>query len=128
MKIGIIGYGSIGKRHAENLKKLGFKDITLLRVKGKCNKFDFNEIFSEHDFFNIDFDFVIVSNPSSEHFYYIKKLIHLQKNVIVEKPLVNLYEEVKELKYLLKDYNGLGFCPFNLRFHPVAKKSKRIIK
>lgn len=127
MKIGLIGFGSIGKRHVENLIKLGFKDITLLRVKGRSNELKLNELFIESEFLNIHFDFIIISNPPSKHFYFIKKLVLLQRNFIVEKPLVHLIEEVKELKYVLKDYNGLDFCAFNLRFHPAVKKVKELL-
>ena len=33
MKAGLIGFGSIGKRHVNNLLELGVKEITLMRDK-----------------------------------------------------------------------------------------------
>jgi len=33
LKILIIGFGSIGQRHYQNLKKLGYKDIYVFEVR-----------------------------------------------------------------------------------------------
>ena len=44
MKFGIIGYGSIGRRHIRNLLSLGYDTIVLLREHGKGNDHGFVEL------------------------------------------------------------------------------------
>ena len=127
MKIGVIGFGSIGKRHCENLINLGFNDITLLRNKNRGNVFGLNEIFNEKDFLSIPFDFIILSNPPFLHFTYLKKLIIMQHNILVEKPIVATQEEANIINKLLEQYYGIGMCGYNLRFHPCVSKIHELL-
>jgi predicted dehydrogenase len=122
LKIGVIGFGSIGRRHCENFISLGYSDITLLRSQSKSNIFGLNEIYVDDEFLAVPFDFIILSTPTSLHFPYLKKLILMQQNIFVEKPIVSNNEEAKSLQKLLTNYHGLGMCGYNLRFHPCVKK------
>ena len=108
MKIGLIGFGSIGKRHCENLISLGFSDITLLRSKAKSNIFGLKEIYVEDEFLAVPFDFIILSTPTFLHFPYLKKLIPMQQNLLVEKPIAATNEEANSMNKMLSNYQGLG--------------------
>lgn len=128
MKIGVIGFGSIGRRHCENLLKLGFSDITLLRTQSKGNELRLDEVFSEDEFLSIPFDFIILSNPTSLHFRYLEKLIAKQFNILVEKPIVSKIEESRSLKKMLQNYKALGMCAYNLRHHPCVRKVTELLR
>jgi predicted dehydrogenase len=127
LRIGIIGFGSIGKRYCENLIKLGFSDITLLRTQNRKNKFGLDEVYNEKDFFTIAFDFIILSNPTSLHFEYLEKLLPKQYNLLVEKPIVATTREFLSLVNMLHDYKALGMCAYNLRFHPCVCKVSELL-
>ena len=128
MKIGVIGFGSIGRRHCENLIRLGYHDITLLRERSKGNDLNLKELFSEEEFLSVPFDFVILSNPTALHFKFLSKLIPRQLNLLVEKPISANRDEADQLNILLQKYKGLGLCAYNLRFHPCVKKVSELLE
>jgi predicted dehydrogenase len=126
MKIGLIGYGSIGKRHAANLLELGQSDITLLRSIGSGNEQGLKETADINEFLSADFDCIIISNPTSKHLESMIPFIERDMNLFVEKPVVATREQSDQLKLLLNSYTGKGMVGFNMRFHPCIKKVKEI--
>ena len=65
----IVGYGSIGKKHAEILKKkLKIKNITIC-TKQKLNKFKTIKKLSAAE---TKASYIIISSVSSEHFKHLK--------------------------------------------------------
>jgi predicted dehydrogenase len=127
MKVGLIGYGSIGRRHVQNLVSLGYKDITLLREKGHGNEFDLKE---EHDFNTFagkDFSFIIISNPASFHYKTALPLIKANCNLLIEKPLVFDKSDYLAMKELISSYTGYGMVAYNMRFHPCIERIREII-
>ena len=91
----IIGYGSIGQRHASILKKkFKFKKIFILtkrRIKG------FLVIKNILEIRKLNIDYIIISSPTFNHFKHLK---FIEKNlkykkILVEKPL---FEKFKNLK------------------------------
>jgi predicted dehydrogenase len=127
IKVGVIGYGSIGHRHCENLIRIGVSDITLFREKGKGNHLGFKEIYDKQEFLSGDYDFIILSIPTAFHFKYLETLIPRQVNLLVEKPIAATSDELDTLKILLTNYKATGMCAYNMRFHPCVKKVKEII-
>ncbi|MBE3141356.1 MAG: Gfo/Idh/MocA family oxidoreductase, partial [Thermoplasmata archaeon] len=104
MKIGIIGLGSIGQRHARSLFKLGITDIYALRTKkGALTKLPpdlqtIKEIYNQDEFYDLCLDGVIIANPTSFHIKTMKKALENKIPVFVEKPLANHLSDIKELK------------------------------
>ena len=123
MRIGIIGYGSIGKRHVRNLTTLGIRDILLLRTKRLGNEYGLKELESFDELIKSNPDAFVISNPSSLHFKFLATLLNENKNVLVEKPLVALHKDLKKIRLLLTNYGGFGMAAFNMRFHPVVCKA-----
>ena len=119
MKIVIIGYGSIGKKHAKILSKIfKIKDL-IICTKKKLKKFNtinnLNQIKKRPDY-------VVISSPTSKHFEQLK---FIEKNfrgvkVLVEKPLFNKYKKLNIKKNKV-------FIGYNLRFHPIIKYIKKKI-
>lgn len=122
MKVLIIGYGSIGKRHAEIMEENN-KEVTIftsrqLKISNKIiNAWD--EI---HDI-NY-YDYIIVANETSKHLSTLKRLTELNYSgkIMVEKPLFN--------DYCNDNFNHKQniFIGYNLRFHPIIRKIKTLIK
>lgn len=127
-KVGLIGYGSIGKRHVKNLLSLGINDIRLLRCNGKENEHNLKEYYSQEEFFKNNFDFVILSNPTSEHYEFLLQMISANQNIFCEKPVVNESYHVAELSKLLLNYKGKSIIDYNLRFHPCVFRTTQLLK
>ena len=127
MKAVVIGNGSIGKRHINNLISLGIDNITLCRSSLKGNDLNLKEILGLEEILKIQPNLVIVSNPTSLHFKTLEFLIQNQFNILCEKPLLHLSKEWELLKPLLKNYNGFSNVVFNLRYHPCIQKTKELL-
>ena len=121
MKIVIIGYGSIGRRHASILKE-NFKNCKIfLHTKQKVKKFR-----SFKDFKYIKFikpDYVIIASETYKH---LKQLTYLEENfkgikILIEKPLFHQFN-----KFKVK--NNKVYVGYNLRFHPLLQILKENIK
>lgn len=68
----IIGYGSVGSRHANNLLKLGYKNISVFRTfKNQLNYTMPKTVKIFENLKNLinlqKFKLVIIANPSSKH-------------------------------------------------------------
>ncbi|MCK9276308.1 MAG: Gfo/Idh/MocA family oxidoreductase [Syntrophales bacterium] len=120
MKALVIGYGSIGLRHANILEKLGCHVAVMSR-----RIIDFNPCFNDiptalHSFHP---EYVVVANRTSEHFDTIKALAEYGFNgyLLVEKPL---FETPADLP--ANDFS-LFAVAYNLRFHPVLVRLKKFM-
>ena len=77
MKALVVGYGSIGKRHIQNLSKLGNIEIFVLTNRNtdhflKTKKCKIIKTISEAIF--VKPDFAIIANETSSHKKFLKKL------------------------------------------------------
>jgi len=130
MKIGIIGFGSIGQRHIKCLKELGFKDIVALRTKKGTLKtlpkeFQYiKEVFNKDEFYSSNLDGIIISNPTSLHIETMKSPLKKGIPVFVEKPLASSLEQTKELKECNTSKVVVGFC---LRYNDIIQEVKKFI-
>lgn len=127
MRAGVVGYGSIGRRHVQNLLALGIDDITLLRERGKGNDYSLKEEYDLGKFSREEFDFVIISNPTTFHFQTALPFISRNRNLLIEKPVVFEKEEYTALKERLSGYTGIGMVAYNMRFHPCIRKIRQIV-
>lgn len=130
MRIGIVGLGSIGKRHVRCLRQLGYEDIIALRTKKGTTKtlpVEFNytkEVFDVDDFYSNNLDGVIISNPTSLHIETIKIPLEKKIPIFLEKPLADSLEQLREIE----DYDVtnvmVGFC---WRYNEIINIAKRFI-
>jgi predicted dehydrogenase len=118
--IGIVGYGSIGRKHHQILKKLNKKFIFYINTKQKGVD---NSVQSLEEFSKIDLDYIIISNPTSQHYQTLKFLDKkfTQKKFLIEKPLFQFPAQ-------LDTNSNQLFVGYNLRFHPAVNKLISLIK
>ena len=121
MRALIIGYGSIGKRHAEVLNSIEEIDSIELVTKQKV---DNNKSYATLESVqNIcSYDYYIISSETYKHFdqlKFIDKAVS-DKKILVEKPLFN-----KRIEYSPKNSVFVGY---NLRFHPVVEELKSLVQ
>ena len=127
MKFGVIGYGSIGKRHVQNLISLGQDDIVLLREIGSGNQHGFSEVKNMTELMSRNPDAVILANPTSMHASYLAKILAQDLHLLAEKPLVSSDSDLEMLEKSLSSYHGVGMTAYNMRFHPCVLEAQRII-
>lgn len=117
----IIGYGSIGKRHANVLKSLGC-DITIVSSQQIAEFNVFNSL--EVAFENKRYDYVIIANATHLHYETLTRLIACDYRgmVLVEKPLFAKLEKLPANNF------SKIIVAYNLRFHQLLQQAKQIIK
>ena len=109
---GIIGCGSIAKKHVHCIEKLGHN------IKGLCDKDlskarDLNvlkkaEIFSDHNDMlkTLDLDVVVVLTPSGLHYEIVKDIAKFGLSIIVEKPISLKLKHAIQMIDLCKENNS----------------------
>jgi predicted dehydrogenase len=110
VKIAIIGYGSIGKRHAENLKGMGHEIIPLdLNYK-----------------LRFDVDCAFICTPTQSHVEIAVQYIDKNVPIFIEKPITYCLEELNWIEREIKKNHVLSMVACNNRFHPSILKAKAI--
>jgi len=120
LKVLIIGYGSIGRRHDEVLSSLNYRvdivssQIILDRIVYK--KLEEIKNLNEYNYF-------IIASPTNQHYQALKYLESQVVNKIIfcEKPLFETY------KHLERGSNKV-YIGYVLRFHPLLKKVKQFLE
>lgn len=128
MKIGVVGFGSIGRRHCENLLSLGEQQIGLLREKGNDNSLGLNEYTDSHKFFAEKWDAIILSNPTSQHFNFLYEKISPTTACLIEKPVVANREEWTKLSQKFPESPAYWMLAMNMRFHPAFEVIEEFLK
>lgn len=126
----MIGYGSIGRRHVENLSSFSNMDI-LVCTKRKHDKFlkgknckiysTIEECIKERP------DAAIICNVTSLHMKTAIKLAKVGINLLIEKPLSDSMDGVKTLLDETKRQKLVTMIGCNFRFNPCLIKIKEII-
>ena len=122
MKVLIIGYGSIGKRHEEVLSS--FKNIDSIDIVTKQTLKDKTTFSSLAKVKNIDtYNYFVIASETNKHFEQLKYLDENISNKIIfcEKPL---FDTRKELTL----NNNKVFVGYVLRFNPLLAKLKLFLK
>ena len=121
MKVLIIGYGSIGKRHAKILSNIN--KIKELRVLTSQKKIPYKQINRINKIKEYNPDYIVICNETSKHLRYLEFIENnfKKKLILIEKPIFEKFHNIKISKN--KVYVG-----YNLRFHPLLNSLKENIK
>ena len=120
MKVLVVGFGSIAKKHIEVLREIEPKvDVFALRsskhaskIPGVTNLFEWGGL-EEHDF-----HFVLIASPSSLHLEHISKLTSLGKPIMVEKPMLMDKGQISAFEKNMGKLDVPVYIACNFRFHP----------
>ena len=101
LNVGLVGYGKIGKVFANEIKKKNNFYLKKILTKKILNK----DLISIKNFFNDkDIDVFIIASPIKTHFKYLKYAYGANKDIIIEKPLVENLDQFKKLLTLNKKF------------------------
>ena len=120
-KVLIIGYGSIGRRHANLLRKI--KKIGKIYILSNQNFTNFVKVKNFNHAKKVNPDYILICSRTSEHYSHLLAIEKNFKNkvILIEKPL---FEKSKKLKIK----KNKVFVGYNLRFNPVINYIKKYIK
>lgn len=143
LRIGIIGFGFMGKTHT-----YGYKTIPLyygglpykIKLAGVCDtvpgvaekakeSLDFEfATDNPEDIFNCkDIDIVDICTPNVYHKEGVLKALKAGKHVYCDKPLASSFEETKEITERLKGCDVITQMALQYRFFPATMRAKELI-
>ena len=120
MKILVIGFGSIGKRHVKVLEDMSHQ----IRVVSRRDITFTAQCKSLVEAFNIENpDYVVVAGKTIEHYSSFQELVHLgfTGKVLFEKPLFETFRPI------IPNSFSFAAVAYNLRFHPLLQKLRSIL-
>lgn len=120
MKALVIGYGSIGIRHARLLTSLGC-EVAVVSSRDVEFPAHYHTL---ADALSWKPEYVVIANRTSRHYKTLTELAELGfiGTVLVEKPLFHEEEELPRQEF------KRAFVGYNLRFHPVLQKLRTILQ
>lgn len=130
----IVGFGSIGLRHYNNIKMLyhDSKIISLKRSKqtSEINKnLDLVEVYSMEDALKHNPQFAIISSPAPFHLKIARVLLENKVHLLIEKPISHDLNEAIEFLSFAKNYPDTKvIIGYNFRFSTAANKFKKLIE
>ena len=131
MKVLIVGYGSIGKRHVNNLLKYTNSeiiicskrnDLNLLRKKNVKIFKSLDKCLSEKP------DIGFITNETAYHIPASIKLAKAGLDLFIEKPLSDSMKNIPTLTKIVKQKKLVIQMGYNLRFHKCINKIRQLVK
>lgn len=117
MKFGIIGYGSIGQRHAKNLRKLGH---TVVAYDPALINSDVRR--EVHIYDDATIDAVVICTPPPYHEGPLRACVERGKHIFVEKPISTSAGMLRQLLSAADDKGLVVMVGTNLRFHGSVRR------
>lgn len=132
MKSLVVGGGSIGRRHLQNLKVLGVDQLGLVEIdfhrrrslSNECAAVEFADLDEGLDWLP---DCVVLATPSHLHAEQALHILRRGFDLLVEKPLCHTLELLPQLADLATRTNLISLVGCNMRFHPGPAKVKELL-
>ena len=143
MKIGLLGFGSMGRTHAwavDNIKfyykkppfdvKIaGVYTRTLETAENAAEQFGFDFAAKSEDelIYNDDIDIIDICTPNISHYETLIKAINAGKHIYCEKPLCVSAEQAREVAELAEKKGVVGKIVFNNRYLSALMRAKELV-
>ena len=130
--IGVLGGGSIGLRHAANLRRLGVEDLVVFEPQAAAReRFPANLASSlvadADEFWLRGPKAVFICTPSANHLADARVAIEHGCDIFVEKPLAGAIDGCSELAAEVTRQGRIAMVACNMRFHPGPAAVKRLL-
>ena len=128
----IVGFGSIGKRHAKLARNL-FPNSKIIVLKHKLSK-KINHQNVDHfvknltDAIQYKPQIAIIANPASDHIKVASYLAKLRIHLLIEKPISNSSRNIEKLIKLCNSNKIILMVGYNLRFLNSLIKFREILR
>lgn len=133
IRVAVLGCGSIGRRHARNLRTLGYRDLVLFDPDPKAGRRAAEEaggiaIDDLAKVWRLAPEIVIVAAPSALHLRMAVDAARRDCHLLIEKPLSHTEDDLHLLEAEIEERDLITLVACNMRFHPGPKAVKRIIE
>ena len=131
IRIGIIGFGNIGKKRFKALSEIKRYNTKIIYIVDKIKPKNINKEIKYYrewkDVITINVDLLIVSTPTSVSKVIVNKLCGIY-NILVEKPVSNNFSEIKNITEKSVRKKKILKVGYNLRFDDGLILAKKLIK
>jgi len=128
MRFIVCGFGSIGRRHVNNLIKLGYKDIIIVSKQKIKKKYPIFKIVNRiEDGLKLKPNVALICNATSLHDESIILCAKNNCNLFVEKPISSTTKYEKIINNLIKKKKLTNMVGYMMRFHPAIIKLIKLI-
>jgi len=130
LKALVIGYGSIGKRHINNLMKFKQIQISICSKNKEALQLEGKDIVvypTIEKALKEKYDIGFICNETSLHIETAIKLAKKGLHIFLEKPLSNSLKNTSTLFKLIKKKKLITIIGYNMRFHKGIKMMKELI-
>ena len=134
IKFAVIGYGHIGKRHAEMVRKNPNSILVAvcdILPANKCGAEDIEEpFFNSYDAYlnaNVDADVINICVPNGLHTEYSLQALEQHKHVVVEKPIALTRADAEKMVFKSLEVSRHVFCVMQNRYSPPSEWLKKIV-
>ncbi len=133
MKGLVVGFGSIGRRHLQNLGLLGVSEIGVVESDGERRERAAGElgvpVFADlADGLTWSPDFAVVATPTHLHVAQATQVASRGVALFVEKPLSHTPAGIPQLASLVRERGLISMVGCNMRFHPGPRKVKELLE
>jgi predicted dehydrogenase len=123
----VVGTGSIGRRHIQNLLSIGIKDVTVVdknraALEDLCDEYDLTGYTSLDAALDEYPDIAVVATPTSYHVEHARTAAEHGCHLFVEKPLSHDRHSIETLLRIVDEQDLVTLVGCNLRFHPEIRK------
>src|SRR5688572_30326857 len=130
---GVVGYGSIGRRHAENLLALGIRRLLIVRRATRQNTAfhppaEVEVVHEAEAAIERGVDLAIICTPTRLHFQAAAPFLAAGMPVLIEKPVAADVAEGRRLQMLAEKHEtpcGTAYC---MRYHPAYALARATIQ
>ena len=135
----VCGLGSIGKRHIENLISLGISPSNIIIFRTGKGTVTFGDAFLKREprirvinslekALALKPFITLITNPTALHLDTATRAAKAGSHLFIEKPLGINLNKAKNLSRLCRRKQLIACVGYNLRFHPLLRLMKSIIK
>jgi hypothetical protein len=124
----VVGYGSIARRHVENLQACGISELTIVRPSGRSSDApkSLRFVSSIAEGMETMPDCAVIASPSAAHIESLLPLLNAGVPCYVEKPVAVSAAQVKQLRDLASRVT-VSMTGCNLRFLPSLQRMQKEI-
>ena len=124
----VIGFGSIGKRHYQNLRALGYHNVSVYDIDTKTAGIGVRTLTSIGGNALKQFDIAFVCNPSNLHVRTALRCAKAGCHLFIEKPLSGTVAGIAELETVCRDKKLVRMVACNYLFHKGLAVMRRALK
>ncbi len=133
MRTTLLGCGSIGRRHIQNLLSLGYTDLIAFDPSTEARQkveqdFGISTVAALDEAWQQRPEVVFVNAPPDTHIELALKAARLGCHLFIEKPLAHSLQGIDALEAEIKERQLVNMVACNMRFHPGPAQVKQLLE